>query len=91
MCDIVVIEATENMDYGIGLADIGKKLIAESFALRSALDKTGNVYNLYRSRNNGTGMTHFDKLVEAFVGDGYDAHIGFYGTEREVCRLRLSV
>ena len=88
---IIVVEATQHVDNGICLADIGQKLVAEAFAFASAFDQSGDVDDLHRGRNDASRIAHLDKACQAVVGDGDDSHIRLYGAEGEVGRLRLSV
>jgi len=51
MNDIRVLEAANNVCDRICLADIGEKLIAETFALGCSGDQSGNVNELHRCWN----------------------------------------
>ena len=50
MDDIGILKAADNMYDGIALADICKKLIAESLTLGGSLDKTSDIDELDRRR-----------------------------------------
>ena len=50
MDDIVILKAADDMDDGVALSDICKKLVAETLALRSSLDETRDVNELDRRR-----------------------------------------
>ena len=91
VCYVIVVEAAEHMQYGIGFADVGQELIAQPLALGSALHQSGDIDNLHRSRHHRLWLTHVDQAREPVVGHGYHAHIRLDGTERKVCRLRLGV
>ena len=91
MGNIVVVEATQHMQYGIGLADVGEELVAETLTFGGALNKTCYVYNLHCGGYHRARVAHFDKTGEAVVGDSDYAHIGFDCAKRKVCRLRLGV
>jgi hypothetical protein len=43
MDDVVILEAAEHVSDGVDLADYGKELIAEAFALRGAAHEAGDV------------------------------------------------
>lgn len=47
--DVVVVEAAEHVDYGIGLADVGQELVAEALALGGTFDQAGDVDDFHRS------------------------------------------
>ena len=86
-----VVEATEHMNDGVRLADVGEELVAKTFAFRSTLHKTCDVDNLDRCRHDALRVDDFCELVESLVGHGDYAHVRFNRTEREVCRLRFGV
>ena len=54
VCDVFVVETTQYMYHGICLADVAKKLIAQSFAFGCALNKACNVYDFACSGHNST-------------------------------------
>ena len=85
MGDVVVIEAAEDVNNGICLADVGKEFIAQAFTLGGAFDETCDVDNLYCSGYYRAGITHLDELGQAIVGYGYDAHVGLDCAEGKVC------
>ena len=89
--DVVVVEAAQDVQDGVGLAYVGKELVAQALALAGAFDQAGDVDNLYRGGHYRTRLAHLDQLGEALVGNGDDAHVGLDGAEGEVCRLRLGV
>lgn len=89
--NVVVVEAAEDMQYGVGLADVGQELIAQAFSLGSALDQAGDVDDLDRGRNHGARLAHVDEAVEALVGHGDDAYVGLDGAEGKIGALGFSV
>ena len=91
MSDIIIVEATKNVDNGICFADVGQELVAQPFALGSALDESGDVHDFHRRRDDALRVNQFREPVEPFVGYGDNAHVRFDGAEREVGRLSLSV
>ncbi len=91
MRDIVIVKTAQHMEYGICLADIGKKLVAQTLSLARTFHKAGDIDNLHRGRNHAARIAHLHKLVESFVRHGYDTHVGLYGAERKITRLGLGV
>ncbi len=91
MGDVVVVEAAEHMQDGIGLADIGQELVAEAFSLRGALDEAGDVYDLDGRRNHRLGLAHLDEPGQTVIGNGDHTDVGFDCAERKVSRLCLGV
>ena len=77
------------MDDGVALADVAQELIAQSLSFGCAFHESGNVDYLARGGHDAPRMHELGQLVEALVGHGDHAQIGFYRTERKVCRLRL--
>ena len=91
MSDIVVVEATQHMDYGIGLADVCQKLVAKTLATTCTLHQSCNIYNFNSCGHHLSGMYQLGKLVESLIGNGDYAHVRFDCAEREICRLCLSI
>ena len=81
---IVVVEATDDVDDGIALADVAQKLIAKAFALAGTFHKASDIYYLTRGGNNSSRMYNLGKLGQSLVGNDNDAQVGLYRTEREV-------
>src|SRR3712207_7445477 len=77
------------MDDGVALTDVAEELIAQSFALGSAFHEAGNVDNLAGGRYDSARVNYLGEAVETLIGNADDAQVGFYRTEREVCRLCL--
>ena len=91
MGDIVVVEATQNVNNCVGIADIRKELITKTFALRCTLYQTCNIDNLDSGGDNTLWVVNLRQLDESLVRYGDNADIRLDSTEREVCRLRLCV
>ena len=89
--NITILEATQNVDDCIGVADIAEELISQAFALRSTLHQTGDIDNLDGGGDNLAGVINLGQLNESLIGYGDNTHIGLDCTEREICSLRLSV
>ena len=52
---VVVLEAAHHVDDGVGLADVGQKLVAQAFALAGTGHQTGDIDKLDDSRNDALG------------------------------------
>lgn len=79
------------MEYGVRLADVGEELVTQALTLAGPLDESGDVDDFDSRGDHALGLAHLDELVEALVGDGDYADVGFYGAEGEVGRLRFRV
>jgi len=51
MRDVRIIKKADDLEYRIGLADVGEELITKTFALCCALHEAGNIDELYRRGN----------------------------------------
>ena len=87
--DVVVVEAAEHVDDGVGLADVAQELIAQALALRGPLHQAGYVYYLARGGYDAPGVDELGQACEPLVGDGDHAHVGLNGAKRKVGCLRL--
>ena len=91
MGDVAVFKATYNVHDCVYFTDVGKELIAQTFAARRAFYKTCDVYEFDYGRGNLFACVQSGKLVQAFIGNGYNAYVRFDGTERVVCTFCASV
>ncbi len=82
VCNVFVFEAAHDMDDRVDFADMGKEFIAQSFAVRCALDKSRNVDKFDDGRCNFFAVVKSGELVQPFIGNGDDADVGFDGAER---------
>ena len=89
--DVVVVEAAQYVDDGVGLADVAEELVAQTLALAGALDESGDVYYLARGGHDASRVHYFGELGESFVGYCYHAYVRLDCTEGEVGCLRLGV
>ena len=89
--NVLVVEAAQNVNNRIGIANVGKEFIAQALAPRSAFHQTCNIDNLDGGRYHTLGVVNLGELGKPLVGYGDYAHIGVDGAEREVCRLCLGV
>jgi len=81
MDDFGIGEAADDVEDGVGLADVREELVAEAFALAGAFDDAGDVDELH---GGGVGLDHGDDAVHAVVGYGHDADVGIDGAKRVV-------
>jgi hypothetical protein len=88
---IVVFEAAQHMDYGIGGAYVAKKFVAKALAFGCSFDEACYINNLDGGRHHAGGMLYLDEFVEAFVGHGDYAHVRLYGAEWEVGGLCFGI
>ena len=88
--DVAALEATQDMDDGVDLADVGEELVAEAFALACPAHQTGDVDELDLSLDLLCRLRDLGDLVEARVGDRDAADVGLDRAEGIVRRLRGS-
>ena len=82
--DVGVVEAADDVQNGVDVADVGQELVAQAFALRRAADDAGDVDQLQDGRDD---LLRFDELVDRgqpLIGDGDDADVGLDRAERVV-------
>ena len=65
MDDVLVVEAADHMDDGIGHTDVGQELVAQSLALGGALYQAGDVHKL---NDCGGGLVGVGFFGEHFSG-----------------------
>ena len=88
MLDVVILEASEDMDDGVDLADVAEELVAEAFALAGALHQTGDVDEGELGRDDLGRTGDGGELVEPRIGDRDLADIGLDRAEWIIGRLR---
>jgi hypothetical protein len=59
--DVCVVEAAHDLHNGVHFADVGEEFIAETLALRRALDEAGDVHEFNRRRNDDVRLGDFCK------------------------------
>jgi hypothetical protein len=82
MLDVVILEAAQDMDDGVHLADIAKELVAKPFALRRAFDEPGNVDEAKLGRDDLGRLGDAGKRIEARIGNRHLADVGLDRAER---------
>ncbi len=85
--DVFIFEAAHHMGDGIGLADIGQKLVAQALALGGTGHQAGNIHKFHHCRNGSLRLDHFRQLIKARIRHFHYADIGINGTKRIVLRL----
>ena len=81
MHNVVVLKAPYNMQDGIGLADIGQKLIAQSLAFAGSSNQSRDVNKLDSGRQDPLGMHNLGQLSKPRIRHFDNAHIGLNGAE----------
>ena len=89
MDDIPVIETAQHMQDGVGLADIGQKLVAQALPAGSPLHQAGNIHNFHGSGNGTLGLANVREHLQALVRHIGGTHIGVDGAERKIGALGL--
>ena len=79
------------MHNGIGGADVGKELVAKTFAFGGTLHQTGNVYEFDDGGGEFLGFVEIGQPVQALIGNGNNANIGVDGAECVVVRRNTGV
>ena len=88
--DIAVVEATEDVQDGIALTDVGEELVAETFTLAGSLHQTCDIDDIDGRRDRALRFADVGQHLKALVGDIGRTEIGLDGTEREIGALRLA-
>ena len=88
MGDVAALEAAQDMDDRIDLADVGEELVAEPFALAGAAHQPGNVDELDLGLDLLRRFGDAGDLVEPLVGHRDAADIGLDRAEGIIGRLR---
>ena len=91
MDDIFIIEASDNVNDSVCVADVGQKLVSQALALGRTLDKAGYIHKLYDRRSVLLRLVYRRKEVKAFVRHGDHADVRLDRAERIVRALRPGV
>ena len=85
--NVVVVEAADDVNDGLGFPDIAEETVAEALALAGALDEPRDIHEFHR-RGDDLGRVHDGiELAEPVVGDRDHAGIRLDGAERVVLGL----
>ena len=82
--DIVVVEASDDVDDGVRLPDVAEELVAEAFALGGALHEARDVDEFDGRRHDVLRMDQVIELLEPTVGNGDDAGIRLFSGDTRV-------
>ena len=91
MDHVLVVKAAHHVDDGVGLADVGQKLVAQALPPGGPLHQSGDVHELDHRRGSLLGVVHLRQLVQTGVGHRHHAHVGVDGAEGVVGALRAGV
>ena len=86
MDDIAVFEAANDVGDRVRLADVGKELVAQAFALRGTGNQACDIDELDRGRNRLLGLHDRTERREARIGYLDDADVRLDRAERIVFR-----
>ena len=89
MHHVVVFEATHYVGDGVHFTNVRKELVAEAFALRSALHDARDVHELDGGGEDAFRLHDGRERIEARVRHGHHAHVRVNGAERVVFRRNL--
>ncbi len=84
MSDVIVVEATDNVNDCIALTDVSEELVSETCALRSTLNKTCDVEKFNYCRSFLVGIPVLAKLVESLIGNSNNTAVRLDCAERIV-------
>ena len=90
MDDIAVVKATQYVQDGVGLADVGQELVAETFTLAGALHQAGDVDYVDRGRDGAFRHAELRQGLQPLVGHVGGAEVRLDGAEGEIGALGLS-
>ena len=89
MNDVIVFKASDNMENRIALADVGKKLVAQTFAFGRALDKPCDIGKIDGGADDARALRYLCELVQARVCDLDNGRIRLNRAKRIILRRRL--
>ena len=82
--DVVVFEAAHHIHNRIGLADVGQKLVAQTFAGAGTGHQTSDVDKLHDGWHHALGLDDGGQLRQTQIGHLDHTDIGFDGAKRVV-------
>ena len=89
--DVVVFKATNHVQYGVNLANVGKELISQTFALGCTLNKTCNINEFDNCGGVLFGVIHFRQNVHSLVGNRNYTDVWLNGAKGVICGFRARV
>ncbi len=88
MRDVIILETAHDMGDGVAFADIGEKLIAETFPLRGPAHEAGDIDEGKPRRDDFFGAGDLRQNFEPRIGHGDIADVRLDRAERIIGRLR---
>ena len=88
MHDVLVVEAADNVNDGVNLADVGQELVAKALALACAAHQTGDVHELDHRRRGLLCVIEIGQRLQTLIRYSDHADIRVDGAERIVCAFR---
>src|SRR5690606_12350609 len=82
--DIAVFEAAHDVGDGVGLADVGEELVAQTFTLGGSRHQAGDIDKLHGGGEDALRLHDLRQHVQAGVGHGHQAGVRLDGAEGEV-------
>ena len=83
---VVVLETAHHMTDGVGLADVGQKLVPQTLAFRSPGHQPGDVHELHAGGDYAAGFYDPRQYIKAVIRKRHDPDVGIDGTEGIVLR-----
>ena len=84
MNDVAVLETAHHVRNGVGLADVGQKLVAQALALGRAGHQSRDVDEFDRRRKDALRVRYLGQRRQARIGHFDDAHVWLDGAKRVV-------
>src|SRR5207237_9503237 len=80
--DIRILEAADDVEDRIRLANVRQELVAETLAFRCAANEAGDIDDLYVGVNLLLALGEVRQLVETAIDERHDADVRLDGAER---------
>ena len=84
MDDVVIVKAAHHLGDGVGFADVGEKLVAQSFAFGGTGDQPGNIDKFHRRRQHPLRFDDGSERIQPWIGHINDAGVRLDGAKGEV-------
>ena len=84
MNHVVIYKAAHHVDDGVGLANVGQKLVAQALARAGTRYQTGNIDKLHNGALHFLRIDNGRQRVQPGIGYFHNAHIGLDGAKRVV-------
>ena len=86
--DVLVVEAADNVNDGVNLADVGQELVAKALTLACAAHQTGDVHELDHRRRGLLCVIEIGQRLQTLIRYSDHADVRVDGAERIVCAFR---